>query len=182
MRLSRICILLIVVTALLLTACGGSNKPPAGMREVFQPSWYGVQGNPDYVFAYGQSSERTSQQTAFISAESNAQAEAARHVEVHVQSMVREFISEAGTENPQVLSLTEQVVRLTTNHKFSGTQVDQRQIYENQNGRFVAYVRLAIPRSEIDRDFLNRVKNEEALYNEFKASQAFNEMDRVLSM
>ena len=91
-------------------------------------------------------------------------------------------MSEAGIDNPQVLALTEQVVRTTANQRFSGTSISQRQLYQNENGRYQAFVQVAVPKAEINRDFMNRIKNEEALYNEFRASQAFNEMDRVLGL
>jgi hypothetical protein len=121
-----------------------------------------------------------SQAAAYTAAESNAWAEAARHVEAHVQAMARNFESEAGIDNPQVLALTEQVVRTTANQRFSGGQFTQRQLYTNAEGRFVAYVQLGIPRDAVNRDFMNRIRNEEALYTEFRASQAFAEMDRLL--
>ena len=183
MKVLRICLLLVVFSSLLLVACGGKGNgaAPRGMTEVWQPSWYGIQGSPDYVFTYG-TAERVSQQAAETSAQSSAYADAARHVEVHVQAMTRDFLSEAGVDNPQVLALTEQVVRTTANQRFSGTTVTQRQMMQNENGRYVAYIQLAIPREAINRDFVNRIRNEEALYNEFRASQAFAEMDRLLGM
>ncbi|MCL2064456.1 MAG: LPP20 family lipoprotein [Candidatus Cloacimonetes bacterium] len=180
MKFLRFCLVMVVFGSLFMIACGGGGgggSAPSGMREVYQPGWYGTQGSPDFIFTYG-TAERVSQAAAEQAAQANASAEAARNVEMQVQAMVRNFESEAGVDNPQVLALTEQVVRTTANQRFQGTQVTQRQMMQNENGRYVAFIQLAIPREAVNRDFMNRIRNEEALYNEFRASQAFAEMDR----
>ena len=180
MRILRLCIIFIVLSSIFLAACGGNRgSVPRGLVEVPQPNWYGIQGSADYVFTYG-TAERVSQQAAETSAYSNAVAEAARFVEVHVQAMTKDFISEAGVENPQVLTMTEQVIRTTANQTFSGTQITQRRMFTNPEGRYVSFIQVAIPKSEINRDMMNRIKNEEALYNQFRASQSFAEMDKIL--
>ena len=181
MKILRLCVMAVILSSLLLVACGGGRgSGSSGPREVWQPSWYGMQGSADYVFTYGSSHGRANGNTAEISATTNAWAEAARHVEIHVQTMTKDFISEAGIDNPQVLALTEQVTRTTANQRFSGGHVTQRQVVHEDNNRFGAFIQLAIPKADINRDFMDRVKNEEALYNQFRASQSFAEMDRLL--
>lgn len=176
MKIFRILIILVAISSLFLIACGGSA--PKGPRKVYQPNWYGSASNPEYVFVYG-NSEKVSQQASETGAYSSALAEAANYVEIHVQTMTKNFISEAGIDNPEVLSLTEQVTKTVANQKFSGTQITNRETVILDNGRYKTFVQVAVPKAEINRDLMNRIKNEEALYNRFKASQAFDELERA---
>ena len=172
-------VLLVLVAVLSLVACGG--KKPSGPQRAFEPDWYMSQDSTEFIFVYG-NAQRANRQAAETSAYSNAMADAARTVEAQVQSMMRDFMSESGVDNPQILSLTEQVVRVTSNQRFSGTQRLRSEVYGPEDGTFNAFVQVGIPRAEVNRDMMNRIRNEEAMYNEFKASQAFSEMDRVLGL
>jgi hypothetical protein len=94
--------------------------------------------------------------------------------------MIKNYTEEAGVEDPQVLALTSSVTRVVSNAKFSGTQISRRQSYVTDENRYKTFIRVSIPKDEIDRSLRNQIRNEEALYNQFKASQAFQELDRVL--
>ena len=176
MKVTRLMITIVILGSLVLMGCGGAKPTPP--REVYQPTWYGATGNAEYLFVYG-NAERTSQQAAESSAYASALAEAANSVETSVATMMKDFISEAGIDNPEVLSLTERVTRTVANQRFSGTQITQRQTVTVEGGRYKAFVQVALPKSEINRDLKNRIKNEEALYTRFRASQAFQELDRA---
>ncbi len=172
-------IILLVIALFIFTACSSGPKPPAIPRAVYQPEWYGLQGDPELVYTYGQS-EKVSQNASEKAAYSDAMQEAAQHVEAHVQSMIKNYIEEAGVENPQVLALTSSVARIVASATFSGTQVTRREAYIMDNGRYKTFVRVSIPKNEINRNLANQIRNEEALYNQFKASQAFQELDSIL--
>ena len=51
--------------------------------------------------------------------------------------------------------------------------------YKAKDG--TVYIRVSYPKDAVDRAILNAAKREEALYNEFKASQAFDRMEKKLS-
>jgi len=176
---TRMMLVLLVAVIFAIVGCSGGKSGGGAPKAVFQPDWFGLQGDPDYVFTYGQS-EKVSQSAAESAAYANAMQEAAQYVEAHVQSMVKNYIEEAGVEDPQVLALTSSVSRVVANAKFTGTQITQRQTYTMENNRYKAFVRVSIPKNEVNRNLRNQIKNEEALYNQFKASQAFNELDRVI--
>ena len=178
MKVYRVLIIVLVVSSLFLVACGGGGRVRAP-QEVFQPSWYGAVGNDEYIFTYGQA-VRVSQQAAEASAYSVAMVEAANIIEAAVMAMISNFVSEAGYENPEVLQLTEVVARTVANQRFSGTHISERQTFVLDNGRFQHFVQVSVPRSEINRDMMSRIRNEEALYNRFRASQAFEELERVI--
>ena len=72
---------LLVIGLLVLSACSSGSKGPKGPAEVFQPDWYGLQGDPEYVYTYGQAI-RVSQNAAETAAYANAMQEAAQFVEL----------------------------------------------------------------------------------------------------
>lgn len=177
MKILRILPFLLVLSALILTACGGSA--PKGPREAFRPDWYGtITENENFVFTYGVS-EKVSQNASEAGAHSNALAEAAQYVEAFVKTKTDNYLSESGYENPEVLSLTEQVTRVVASQRFQGSQITQRKTYILDNGRYQTFMQVAIPKAAIERDLVNRIKKEEALYNRFKASQSFQELERL---
>jgi len=94
--------------------------------------------------------------------------------------MIKNYVEEAGVEDPQVLALTSSVARVVSNARFTGTTISRRQTFVMDNGRYQTFVRVSIPKNEINNNLHNQIKNEEALYNQFRASQAFQELDRQL--
>ncbi len=176
--MKRIILFVTIIIALLsLVACGGNNTTgPKGPKKVFQPDWYSVQDNADYLYAYGKA-EKVSENASSDAAVANAYLEAAQYVKSHVKGMLKNYLEEAGNENPEVTSLTSKVVKVVSNAKFQNTSVTKRETYKMANNRYKTFVRVSIPKAEINKNLLNQVKHEEALYNQFKASQSFKELE-----
>ena len=178
MKVSKIILILLILSALFLVACGGgSKKKPAGPVRAWEPDWYGMPGDATYVFAYGNATFQ-SRAAAETSARNQALAEAAMQVEVHVQTMTKDFISEAGINNPEVLSMVESVTKTVASQTFSGAFRSRHDVAVLPDGRHHAFVQWAIPKEQINRDFVDRVSREQALYTRFRASQAFEELER----
>lgn len=174
----KISILVLVLLSIFLLACGGGEKSaaPKGPREVFQPDWYGIQGDPSFVYSYG-TATKVSQNSSYDAAYANAVLEAAQYVEQHVKGMLKNFEEEVGGTNPTVNSLVSKAVKTVSSAKFSGTVVTQRKTYTLENGRFQSFVRLAIPKGEINKNTVNAIKKEEEMYNRFRSAQAFKELE-----
>ncbi|MCB5230381.1 MAG: hypothetical protein WCX83_03715 [Candidatus Cloacimonas sp.] len=170
---TRIVILLSIAVLFTITACSSAKS-----GTIYQPKWYGLQGNADYVYTYGQA-EKRNENMAEKAAYADAMQEAAQYVESHVQGMIKNYMEEAGVDNPQTLALTSSVARVVSNAKFTGTIKSQREGLKTKEG-YKYFIRVSIPKDEINRNMRNQIKNEEALYNQFKASQAFQELDNFL--
>ncbi len=179
MRKMQIALILFVV-AVLIAGCGG--KGPAGPRRVYQPDWWMVQDSPEYVHTFGMG-ERVTQNTSFDQAKANAMLEAAQYVESYVQGMVKNYQEEVGVEDPTVTSLTSSVVKNVSNAQFSNTLVTKQEMLEvdtDHGKRIRTYVRVSIPKDTINKNLVDQIKREEALYNAFKASQAFDELEKEI--
>ncbi len=180
MKLSTMMILLIVLTGLILSACGGNNaaKEP---KKAFEPAWYGQETENDtYMFTYG-NAEKTNRNMAEQAAGANAIAEAAVRIETHVKTMTKNFMSEAGVDNPEVTALTETATKIIANQKFNGATITKRDVYTMENNRYMAFIQYGIPKADVNKSLVDRIKKEEALYNRFRATQSFEELEKETS-
>lgn len=173
---------IIVVALLMVSACGGGGKTerPKELQKVYFPDWWQIQDSEEYVHTFGLA-ERASQNISFDAAKANAMLEAAQYVEAYVKGMVKNYEEEAGVDNPQITQLTSKVVKIVADAKFTRTNVTKQEaLVDRESGKYKTFVRVSIPKDSINRNLMNQIKNEEALYNAFKASQAFDELDREL--
>ena len=176
MKLLKILAVLVVVM-LLVTACGkgGGN----GVKKLYYPEWWQDQGDAEYVQTYGMAT-KVSQNSSYDAAYANAMLQAAQYVETYVKGMVKNYEEEAGVENPQVLALTSKVVKAVAKAKFTNVMVTKQETIVTDDNRYQTFVRVSVPKEAVNKNLMNQVKNEEALYNQFKASQAFGELENEM--
>ncbi len=103
--------------------------------------------------------------------------QAAQYVETYVKGMVKNYEEEAGVENPQVLALTSKVVKAVAKAKFANVMVSKQETIITEDNRFQTFVRVSVPKEAVNKNLMGQIKNEEALYNQFKASQAFGDLE-----
>lgn len=184
MKTTKLVIALVSMFLLLsLMACGGGNKAPKapapGGDIVYRPSWWASQNDEAYVCTYGQAT-KVSETASMDAAKANALLEAAQFVESEVKGMIKNYEEEAGVVDPQVLALSQKVVKAVSSARFSGVMpglTETRRVTEDQGNRYKTWVQLKIPRKEVNKNLAANIRNEEALYNQFKASQAFQELE-----
>jgi len=170
-------ITLLLVVLLVMAACGKSG--PKGIKKAYYPDWWLLQESAEYVQTYGLAT-KVSQTTSFDAAHANAMLQAAQYVENYVQGMVKNYEEEAGVTDPQVLALTSKVVKEVSNAKFENAMVTKQETIITEEGRYQTFVRVSVPKDAVNKNTLNKIKNEEALYNQFKASQAFDELEKAV--
>lgn len=185
MKSRHVLIVLLAIALLVsLTACGKDKKTPSKVEgEVVNfPPWWNTQKDDAYVCTYGIGTN-VKMTTSMDTAKNNALFEAAQYVEVEVKGMLKTYEEEAGVFDPQLLALTSKVVKSVTNATFSGVlngQSETRKVIEYGGQRYTTYLQLKIPKTEVKKTLYNNIRNEEALYNQFKASQAFDELERTV--
>lgn len=179
-------VMLLVGLLLILLVLAGCCKDKVqvqvqGTPEEYPP-WYLSQDDPDYVCAYGFAT-KANQRASVESARENAMQEIAYYVEARVTTMLKDYIQEAGEVSPQVLSLTESAAKTVAEAKFSGVitgKLDTRQVEVDGDTRYKSYIQLKVPAKQVNKGVYDFVRSEEAMYSEFKASQAFQELERSL--
>ena len=177
-------VILILSLAILMFGCS-KNKEQAVKADgelVYRPAWWGEQTEETYVSTYGQGTNLNENASMNV-ARSNALSEAAQYVRINVESMLKNYLEEAGISDPQVLGLSSNVLRAVSEAQFSGVitgKIETRKVNEADGQRYKTWVQLRIPTDQINRKLAAEIRNEEALFNEFKASQAFQELDKYL--
>ncbi len=183
MKISRIIVVCLLISIAILSVACSSNKGPkhekADHEVIYYPEWWDLQDNPEFVYTYGEGIKSTSS-LAKDAAYSNAVFQAANFVETKVKGMIKNFEEESGVDNPQVLALTSKVIKVVSDAKFQGLSVDKSETIRLKDNKIKCFVRVKIPISEINKQTLGAIKNEEAMYNEFKASQRFQELEKEL--
>ncbi len=178
MKTTKVFIVMMSLLLLALMSCG-KNKASAEGELVNFPSWWNTQPEEAYVCTYGMAT-KVSQTASMDAAKANAMLEAAQYVETEVKGMIKNYEEEAGVFDPQVLALSQKVVKAVTAAKFSGMipgRTETRKVTEYGGQRFTTYIQMKIPKTEVRKNLYNNIVNEEALYNQFKASQAFEELE-----
>lgn len=166
--------IILAVLLFALAACSVSR-----VKTVY-PKWWELQNDKDNIFAYGMAT-KVSQTLSIEAARANALAEASRYVETYVRSMLKNYEEEAGVRNPQVLALTQNVVKVVSDADLSGILTGQMETFKEKTAgdvRYTTYIQMKVPKVEVSRNLIENIRNEEALYNEFKASQAFMELEK----
>ncbi len=185
MKLSKVLIIALVSLLLIgMMSCSKNKEVKAAIEGevVNMPAWWNSQKDDAYVCTYGMGTN-VKQTTSLDTAKNNALFEAAQFVEVQVQGMLKTYEEEAGVFDPQLLALTQKVIKTVTNTTFSGVingQMETRRVTEYGGPRYTTYLQLKIPKTEINKTLYNNIRNEEALYNQFKASMAFDELERTV--
>jgi len=168
---------LALILVMLLTACGKSDS--SNVKKVYYPDWWRLQDSAEYVQSYGMDT-KLNQNASYNAAYANSMQEASNYVEAYVQSMIKNYIEEAGVENPQVLALTSSTAKVVSKAKFNGVMVTKQETIVTEEGRYKTFVRASVPKEAVNKNMLNQIKNEEALYNQFKASQSFGELEKEM--
>jgi len=104
-------------------------------------------------------------------------------VEAKVREMTEEYQAESGVHDPQLLANIETAIRVSSNTTFRGLLTGKTEtVQENTpNGvRYTSYVQMKVPVDQVNKSLNESIRNEEALYNQFKASQAFQKLDNSL--
>lgn len=164
-----------------LSACGSKEITPSGQDLGCVPDWI---INPlsaeDAIYGSGQAKMRLpslSQQTA----DGNARNEIALSIQVRVESMLKTFMQESGIENAQALNFAQSVSKQVAAETLNFSKIEKRHICPD--GTYYSLAVLPLGASQKLKETLlknaaNAIHNEEALYNEFKAKNALDELTK----
>ena len=173
-------IAILIVLAAILVACGGGGGGTGRPQELHRPAWWGQQTDPEFIFIYS-SASGPNERAVRNQAQSVAMSDAALAVEARVSTMMRDFMQEAGVNNPEMLSLTQRVTEAVAATRFRGAMITNESTVRNPDGNFQVFVQYRIPASAVNGALAGHVRNEEALYNEFKATQGFQALEAAVN-
>lgn len=157
-------------------------QPPPGVPErtpVEQPpAWYppNLPSEDGMIFGTGTAIKKESA-LAQMTAVARARSDIAFAVEVRIATMLRDFMQESGVgEDAQALEFSESVSKHVASITLKGCKVDSLEF--RSSGRVYALV--SYPITVVRQEALAEASRQEALYNEFKAKQAFEDLERAI--
>ncbi len=180
--------LMIAVTVLVMISCSGAPEVndmperkaaanPKGPDDL--PDWYiNITEEDDiYIYSVGMGTSRD-MSIATDKAKQAGKVELSERISANVQSQVKSFTQEAGmSENTQIVEFYQSTSKTVTDNTLNGVTVLKRYPYQKSGGGWVVYVQLGMRKDAVSAQVVNVIQNEEALYAQFKASQAFQELE-----
>lgn len=199
MKTFQVLVLALLATVLII-GCGGkpSSEPqrseystelpsdrdmakPKGPADF--PTWFIDTPEEDdvYIYATGMG-ESAKPNIALDKAKAAATTEISTRIEAEVKSLTQNFMQEAGMgESTQIVEFYKQGTEIVTNNRLNGLTPLEKTPVMKPDGSWVAYVLMGLKKDAVAAEVVNLIKNEEALYSEFKASQTFQELEMKTS-
>ncbi|HKJ69213.1 MAG TPA: LPP20 family lipoprotein [bacterium] len=141
------------------------------------PGWYRTPPEAeDAIYGVGMAAKQNptlARQTAIA----RARQDVAGQVSVRVSSMLKDFMQESGVgENAQALEFTQSVTKQVTDVALKGAKVKEVRITDDGT----MYALVEYPLAALGEAALSEAQRQEALYNEFKAQQGFEALEKAL--
>jgi len=141
------------------------------------PSWFLVPPTAEDAFYGVGMAKKQNPSLAKKAATARARTEISSAINIKVTSMVKDFMQESGVgETAQALEFSEAVTKQVSDNALAGSAV--KEAYVAKDGTIYILVEYSL--NQVKETALNAANREEALYNEFKASQAFEELNSSL--
>jgi len=178
----------IVITGLFLVmACAETQKPkPAPTVEETQciPDWtVNPPSAEDGVYGTG-FAKMNQPEMSKTTADQRARQEVVMAIEVKVQAMVKDFMQQSGIgDAAQSLQFAQSVGKSISSRVLQGCQIVKRKTCPDGTWHSLALWSIGNAnelKNEINNQATKQIKNEVALYNEFRAKNGFEELQKEL--
>jgi hypothetical protein len=170
----------IFFAGLFLAMIGCSSTAPSGQNQAGNNEVYSgpdIPNDPNYIFA---SATELSQdmQMAVTKAKTTAAAEISRSIDVKVNNMEKLFKQETGVgENTEFLQDAVTATKTITSNQLNGLKEVSKKVVKEGN-KYRAYILMQYPVGAAADAFMKSLKKSEKVYAQFKATQAFQELDK----
>jgi len=156
--------------------CGGS-KPLTQTKVSPVPDWFSTPPqDPNFLYAARTATSRDLG-LAIDKAVTNARAEIARQYEVKVTGLTKSYIDETGSEDAEILQTFTRTIKTVVSTTLMGSRASKTTHVKDGNN-YRAYVLVEYPIGAANQAFLNALKANKNIYTQFRASEAFKEMDK----
>lgn len=168
-----------------ITGCGGpktTNLAPSPTEKTIEniPDWFlESPQDPNYLFATASMTSRD-MQVAVKKAKTEAQTNLAQQLEVRMGNLTKQFQEEVGLDSDsELLQQFTSATKAVTSQTLHGARVDQRKILA-EKAIYRAYVLMSLPIGEANQALMEKIGANQNLYTRFRATKAFEELDKEL--
>lgn len=171
----------LTLTVALLTFWGCAAGTRSGSTEATTSDtpewWFNPAVSETHFYAFGQAKKQNPSLAQKV-AQQRARDDISNQVKSSVQNEIRDYMQESGLgETAQALEFSENTTVAISNNVLQGAASDK--YFKGKDG--TVYIRVSYSKEGVDKALLNAAKREEALYNEFKATQAFGRLEKKVS-
>ena len=173
----------LVIVAFTITAfgCAGKRTGRPSLPETSLKNWpkwmMEPPTDPDHIFATATETSMKAE-LAENKATTSARAKIATELNIKVQNLQKKFDEEVGLgENAELNAYYSNTVKTLTSQSISGSKVIKKEWRREGGSLYRAFVLVDLPLNEFKANLVNRVKKNKQLYDRFRASQSFNEME-----
>ena len=125
-------------------------------------------------------SDSQNTQLAIARAKADARKNLAQQVQVKIENLEKAFIEEVGAASSSEMNeLFSSATKLITSQSLQGT-VPKMQKYETDDGVTTAYILMVLNPDIVDASLRNGSSKAKHLYERFRASKAFEELDKEI--
>ena len=175
----------ILAFTLILCSCGGprtTSLAPRPTKEIVKatPDWFlKPPTDSEHLFATASATSRD-MQLALQKARTTGQTELAQQLGTRLANLTRQFQEETGlAEDSELLTQFSSATKAVTNETLVGAAVDQQKLIP-ENRIYRAYVLMKLPIGKANRLLLDRIAANQNLYTRFRATEAFDALNKEL--
>jgi len=168
------------ILLIMLFVLGCASGPRSGSTEETSsdmPEWFlNDELSDDYYFGKGMA-KKQNPSLGLKAATQRARDDIAAQISVKIENLMKDFMSESGIgENAQSLEFTSSVSKQVVSKTLEGSRPDKQK--QAKDGTW--YVRVIFPRADAKNTIIEAANREEALFNEFKATQSFQDLEKAV--
>jgi len=169
-------IIFCMLLSIFLAGCGASK--PDIYKSADSPSWFLVPPiEANFLYGVGMA-KKQNPSLSKKTATTRARAEVSQSVSVKVSTLMKDFMQESGMgENAQATELTESISKQVSNNVLNGSVI--KEAFSAKDGTI--YILVELPLQAVNNETLKAVKKDESLFNEFKATKGFNDLEQSVN-
>jgi hypothetical protein len=185
--------------AFFIGGCAGSKQPvptdmppqsraAAPQTPIDVPNWFMMtpEEDDDYLYATGEATSRK-MNIAIQKATQQGRMNMGQQVNAKVQSLIEDMNQESGmNENTQLTSFYSEASKSVSNETLSGCKVLKKYPYQIPSGGYRVYILMGLSKNAFDNSANKKIvsmvneNSEEAMYAEFKKTQAFSRLEDAI--
>ena len=157
---------------------GSQNSGSTEQTSSSEPDWwYNPPSTEDSFYGFGQAKKQNPSLAQKVATQ-RAKQDISNQVKSNLTSEIRDFMSESGIgDSAEAIEFSENTTVSLSDNVLEGAASDK--YFKAKDG--TVYIRVKYSKNRVNEKLVNAAKREEALYNEFKASQAFDRLEKKVS-
>ncbi len=163
---------------MLIIGCASNRSGSTEATASSDPDWwFNPATSETHYYGFAQAKKQNPSLAQKV-ATARARDEISNQVKAFTRSELRDWTQESGLgDNAEARAFTDNTMQTTSNNALEGATPDK--YVKSKDG--TVFVRVSYPKDTVNKALVEAARRDEALFNEFKASQSFKRMDEKVS-